>query len=557
MRVSVRALFTLLLTAFAVSMSACGGGSSSSGSSHPAPFDRKKGEGVLISDQLVTTYPTATIAPATGLDTFYSQLICSGLSQQNCATNISNLDTPQFGNFNLAADPIGSNPLGIPAVDAVKIDYTAINVDGTAVTVSGGIVIPKIAAASLKGLILYFHGTTVQRTNVPSAFTTATNLSSYTDSILLAALWASQGYVVVMPDYIGLGDDTTHPHPYVVYPDQNAQSGLAMLKAARIVLSSSYRVVQNLPLFVTGYSEGGAYALEAAHLMQDNPRYASELKVRLREAAPMSGFFDLSGTGLPYLFDNISATNNKWYSLSPLVSALSKPYLTTYLALSFANYADIAPTDILASNYYNCPSGTTACGPGNNLDGLYFTAPQSAGYDATVTALSFSFAAATGWSTSNNAITSFLTPGYADGLMNRDLSNPLYQKVLSADTYQFVPKFPVTLVSLAQDSVVTRVNTDVAYSYFTDQNPGGPYKEELVDNSNFLVPGFFSAAPIDHTSEVPFLSVLLLNQFNTAPVTAVRRAVASVDRARTIAAAGAVVFSAGSPGSPAADGFSR
>lgn len=226
-----RALFALLVCVLAISMSACGGGgSSSTGSSHPAPFDRKKGEGVLISDQLVTTYPTATIANSPGLDAFYSQLICNGLNPQNCASNISNLDTPQFGNFNLAADPIGSNPLGIPAVYAVKIDYTAINVDRSAVTVSGGIVIPEIAPALLKGLILYFHGTTVQRTNVPSTFTATTSTSTYTDSILMAALWASQGYVVVMPDYIGLGDDTAHPHPYVVYPDQNAQSGLAMLK---------------------------------------------------------------------------------------------------------------------------------------------------------------------------------------------------------------------------------------------------------------------------------------------------------------------------------------
>lgn len=469
------------------------------------------------------TYPTASIAPAgdttpePGLDAFYSQLVCNGLSQQDCATNVTNLDSPEFGNFNLAADPIGSNPLGIAAVDAVKLSYVAINVDRTAVRVSGGIVIPQIAPAALKGLILYFHGTTVQRTNVPSAFTATNNVATYTDGILTAAIWASQGYVVVMPDYIGLGDDTAHPHPYVAYPRQNAQSGLAMLRAARSFLAQSYKITGRLPLFVTGYSEGGAYALEAAHLMQNNPRYASELKAKLREAAPISGFFDLSGTGLPYLFDNISTTNNKWFSFNPTLSALSKPFLSAFLLLSFADYSAIAPTDIMAGDFYNCASGQTQCGASNNLNGLFFTAQQSAGYDAVAQSVSFTQAITTGWSGASNAVTPLLTETYATALMDRDVDNPLYQQILSADTYVFTPDFPVTLVSLSQDSIVTRVNSDVAFSYFTAQNPSGPYKEQLVDNSDFLVKGFFSSGPIDHTSEVPFLTVLVLNEFNTAP----------------------------------------
>jgi hypothetical protein len=520
-----RHALVFLLLALAIFNSACGGGSSSTSTtaSYPAPFDRAKGEGDVTSAELVMTYPTATIAPAgdatpaPGLDSFYSQLVCNGLSQQDCAANITNLDSPEFGNFNLAADPIGSNPLGIPAVDALKIDYLAINVDQVAVEVSGGIVIPEIDPAALKGMILYFHGTTVQRTNVPSVFTTTTNVASYTDGILMAAIWASQGYVVVMPDYIGLGDDTTHSHPYVVYPQQNAQSGLAMLKAARSFLAQSYKITGRLPLFVTGYSEGGAYALAAAHLMQNNPRYASELKVKLRAAAPMSGFFDLSGTGLPYLFDNISAANNKWFSYDPTLSALSKPFLSAYLAVSFADYSAIAPTDIMASNFYNCASGQTQCGASNNLDGLFFTAPQFPGYDALAASVSLTQAITTGWTGTSNAIGPLLTAAYATALMNRDVSNPLYKQLLEADTYVFTPDFPVSLVSLSQDSIVTRVNSDVAFSYFSAQNPSGPYKEQLVDNSNFLVKGLFFAGPIDHTSEVPFLTVLVLNDFNTAP----------------------------------------
>ena len=109
-----------------------------------------------------------------------------------------------------------------------------------------------------------------------------------------------------------------------------------------------------------------------------------------------------------------------------------------------------------------------------------------------------------------------LTQTYADALLQRDISNPFYRQIVSADTYLFVPKFPVVLVSLSQDSVVTRRNTDVAYAHFIHENPNGPYQKILIDNSEFLAQGVSSAGPIDHTSEVPFLTVLVLNEFNMA-----------------------------------------
>jgi hypothetical protein len=328
-----------------------------------------------------------------------------------------------------------------------------------------------------------------------------------------------------MPDYIGLGDDTTHPHPYVVYPGQNAQTGLAMVKAARTLLSSSYGISGLLPFYITGYSEGGAYALQAGHMMQNNPLYASDLDVSLGKVAPLSGFFDLSGVGLPYLFDNITSTHNNWYSLNPTVSALSKPYLSAYLVLSFAHYSGINPADILASKFYNCPPSSAECGKSNDLYGLYFTAPQSADYNAQVAFYTYAFATLTGWSTTNNAVTPLLTPAYATALMNQDPTNPLFEALVKADTYLFVPKFPLTLVSLEQDSVVTRKNTDVAFAYFTGQNPSGPYKEDLVPNSDFFVSSNLTdyltattgtVGEVDHTSELPFMSVLILNEFNTA-----------------------------------------
>jgi len=218
---------------------------------------------------------------------------------------------------------------------------------------------------------------------------------------------------------------------------------------------------------------------------------------------------------MPYLFDNISSQNNQWYSLNPETSALSKPFLGAYLTLSFANYSGIPPTDILVNSFYtyNCAN----CG---TLDDTYFTNSNQKNYplgyyDPAVIVDADSQATGVGWSVSNNAITPILTQTYANALMQKLPGNLLYRQLLSADTYRFTPDFPVTLVLLEQDFVVTRKNTDVAYAYFTQKNPKGAYQEDLVPNTDFYTSGLFADAEVDHTTELPFLTVLVLNQLNS------------------------------------------
>ena len=157
------ALVTLALI-LGVALSACGGSSgSSSGSTNPASFDTAKGEGSLLTSNLATTYTTgAAGTPATvaatpqattvpDLQTYYVQTICpSAITPENCTQNETNLNTPQFGNFDVTADPISNNPLGIQNVDAIKITYGALNVGGVPVTISGGIVVPELPASSTK-----------------------------------------------------------------------------------------------------------------------------------------------------------------------------------------------------------------------------------------------------------------------------------------------------------------------------------------------------------------------------------------------------------------------
>src|SRR5207244_924185 len=94
------------------------------------------------------------------------------------------------------------------AVDFYRVLYTTPykNVDSL-VTASGAIAVPRNASCALP-LAGYYHGTVSNRTGVPSY-----QSQEATVGVLLAA----SGYLVAMPDYIGLGDSDPKViiHPYI------------------------------------------------------------------------------------------------------------------------------------------------------------------------------------------------------------------------------------------------------------------------------------------------------------------------------------------------------
>ena len=100
-----------------------------------------------------------------------------------------------------------------------------------------------------------------------------------------AALMASAGYIVVMPDYPGYGDSRA-PHPYVHL--SLGESVLLMLNRAKAVLSSPFASAHpNGKIFLTGYSEGGFVTMAAAKALQG--------KMPVVAAVPCAGSYDLAG----------------------------------------------------------------------------------------------------------------------------------------------------------------------------------------------------------------------------------------------------------------------
>ena len=130
--------------------------------------------------------------------------------------------------------------------------------------------------------ITYFHGT-----NIPvnlSAFyqskmETPSNYDGGEDNFIetrnIALAWASAGYVVFMPDYIGYGITKDQEHPYLAY-DELFKSNIDGILAARTFISQIGLAYDNR-LFLAGWSQGGGACLSAHKFIQE--QYASEFTV--------------------------------------------------------------------------------------------------------------------------------------------------------------------------------------------------------------------------------------------------------------------------------------
>jgi pimeloyl-ACP methyl ester carboxylesterase len=168
--------------------------------------------------------------------------------------------------------------LGLPAdydVTVYRIVYTTQDVFNKPDTASGIIAVPVDPLAKFP-VLLYDHGTVADRFDVPSE-------GSYEQ--FFAVGLASQGYMCVAPDYIGLGiSDGLHPY---VHPESEAQAGIDLIHAVK-ELSDVAPIYFNEQLFITGYSQGGHAAMATSKILQETG------EMTVTASAPMSGPYSIS-----------------------------------------------------------------------------------------------------------------------------------------------------------------------------------------------------------------------------------------------------------------------
>lgn len=148
--------------------------------------------------------------------------------------------------------------------------------DGGGVESKGLLILPTGVAAP--PLLAYFHGTllplpSLMKKETPSLF--AGSADGFREVRTMGLGFASAGYAVFLPDYIGYGLTEKKEHPYIYYPEM-FKSNVDGLLAAREFLTKQ-GVPANKRLFLTGWSQGGGACLSAHKYIQES--YADRFEV--------------------------------------------------------------------------------------------------------------------------------------------------------------------------------------------------------------------------------------------------------------------------------------
>lgn len=149
------------------------------------------------------------------------------------------------------------------------------------VQASGGLAIPNNVACDLP-LACYGHGTQTRRDRAASSM----NGGQWE----VGLLFASTGYTVALPDYLGLGEDadpkvTIHPYTHAF---SQSRTSVNMMRATRQI-AQEIEIGLNGQIFLFGYSHGGFTAVATHRYIEQS--FDSEFQITA--SAPMSGVYDM------------------------------------------------------------------------------------------------------------------------------------------------------------------------------------------------------------------------------------------------------------------------
>ena len=132
-------------------------------------------------------------------------------------------------------------------IKVYKLVYKTKNTDGQEIQASGALIYPVKTGTS--AMISIQHGTIRTDAEAPSYFATSSEAN------IAGSLFASLGYIIAYPDYIGYGTSNTVPHPYE-HRSSLASASLDMIRASKEFVKQQ-NVGWDERLYIAGYSAGG------------------------------------------------------------------------------------------------------------------------------------------------------------------------------------------------------------------------------------------------------------------------------------------------------------
>ncbi len=206
-----------------------------------------------------------------------------------------------------------------------RVTYRTTSFDGSGIIASGLVALPNDATP--KRVVVYLHGTTVQRKTAPSG-------SRFGEGALIAAAVAGTGNDLLAPDYIGLGESHAL-HPYMCSKATTSAS-IDFLRAAQTLVE---QLQGNWPgdLCLMGFSQGGhaTFALQRELEKRRDPRFA------VKASAPIAGPFHLREISFPNAMAGKTKTDPLY--LAYIANAYSQIYHRPLESIVAAPYVEIVP----------------------------------------------------------------------------------------------------------------------------------------------------------------------------------------------------------------------
>lgn len=186
-------------------------------------------------------------------------------------------------------------------VSGVKMTYTTTNIYGDIVSADAAVFVPNNLWESAEvPMLVIQHPTEVLRKNSPSKLAHFKYYSITDDAaqaqMYIAWILAGSGYIVVIPDYLGLGDNKdTHPYCHESIGDSviDAVMAAADLKVETKLTYPSKWDTKKLVLM--GFSEGGYATMVAAKQLQEGVSVNGK-RIPVTAVSPLSGPYSVSGT---------------------------------------------------------------------------------------------------------------------------------------------------------------------------------------------------------------------------------------------------------------------
>jgi hypothetical protein len=219
-------------------------------------------------------------------------------------------------------------------VRTYRLVYRTVDARGRPTTASGLLALPITTTRDLP-VVSFTHGTEVFRGDAPSMSPAGFEPGP-------AYTYASAGFAVSDPDYLGLG---TGPglHPWMDVPSETS-AALDMLRASRAYVISHGGALRR-QVMITGFSQGASAGLGLGRALQDG----ADPWFRLGALAPVSGAYDFGGAALPSVLDGALARLNPNHQLGAKIAVL----YTAWMLVGFDRVHPIAgmPDKIVKAPY--------------------------------------------------------------------------------------------------------------------------------------------------------------------------------------------------------------